>query len=66
MSTFDTSWFDLYHHHSKQEYIEKYWQGVGLDPKSPKWEYLVDGIVEVNDPEGLQKIRKEGGHLRLS
>ena len=66
VSKVDTSWFDLYHHHSKQEYIEQYWQGVGQDPKSSKWEYLVDGIVEVNDPEGLEKIRKEGSHLRLS
>jgi len=65
VSKVDTSWFDLYCTDSKQEYIEKYWQGAELDPKVPKWEYLVDGVIEVNDPEGLEKIRKEGGHLRL-
>jgi hypothetical protein len=64
VSKVDTSWFDLYWKNSKQECIENYWQGVALDPNVPKWEYLVDGVVEVNDPEGLEKIRKEGGHLR--
>jgi hypothetical protein len=65
VSKVDTSWFDLYCTDFKQEYIEKYWQGVVLDPKVPKWEYLVDGVIEVNDPEGLEKIRKKGSDLRL-
>jgi hypothetical protein len=66
VSKVDTSWFDKYCDDPNQKYIEQYWQAVALNSNVPKWEYLVDGVIEVNDPQGLEKIRKQGDHSTLS
>jgi hypothetical protein len=61
----DTKWFELYCREPKVEYIEKYWSSAPFDPPSPTWEYLVDGLIEVDDPEGLSYIRSHGAHLNI-
>jgi len=61
----DTRWFDLYCQDQNPDYIDKYWSSVACDTNSPTWEYLVDGVVEVDDPEGLAHIRKFGAHRFL-
>lgn len=65
ISRVDTKWFDLYCHEPNPEYIEKYWSLAALDPAAPMWEYLVDGMIEVDDPEGLAHIREFGAHRFL-
>ncbi len=62
----DTKWFDLYCHDPKPAYIESYWSSVAFDSATPTWEYLVDGMIEVDDPDGLAYIRERGAHLFLS
>jgi hypothetical protein len=66
VSRVDTKWFDLYCHNPKPEYIDNYWRSVALDPAAPTWEYLVDGMIEVDDPEGLAHIREFGAHRFFS
>jgi hypothetical protein len=65
VSRVDTKWFELYCHDAKAEYIEKYWSSAACDPAAPTWEYLVDGMIEVDDPEGLAHIREFGAHRFL-
>ncbi len=62
VSRVDTKWFDLYCHDPKPEYIENYWLSRPFDPETPTWEYLVDGMIEVDDPDGLAHIRDYGAH----
>jgi hypothetical protein len=59
----DTRWFDLYCHDPKSEYIEEYWSSTPCDPAGPSWEFLVDGMIELDDPEGLEHIRQFGARL---
>jgi hypothetical protein len=65
VSQVDTRWFDLYCHDPKPEYIENYWSSVAFDPAAPTWEFLVDGMIEVDDPKGLAHIRELGAHRFL-
>jgi len=58
----DTNWFDAYWDDPRPEYIENYWRSRAFDPAAPTWEYLVDGMVEVGDPEGLAQLREVGAH----
>jgi hypothetical protein len=48
----DTAWFDEYWHKADSQYADNYWKGVARDPAKPTWEYLLDGMIQANDPEG--------------
>lgn len=61
----DTKWFDLYCHDPKPQYIENYWSSVPADPAAATWEHLVDGMIEVDDPQGLAQICEFGAHRFL-
>jgi len=58
----DTRWFELYYQDPKPEYVESYWSSTAFDDLTPTWEYLVDGMIEVDDPAGLKYIREFGAH----
>ncbi|CAG0986242.1 hypothetical protein ANRL4_02189 [Anaerolineae bacterium] len=62
LSRVDTAWFDQYWHEDKSEYIERYWSG---QPQSgtPKWEYLLDGEIQVEDQQQLEFVKRNGNIL---
>ncbi|MFH4511517.1 hypothetical protein WKI32_11060 [Vibrio alginolyticus] len=48
LSKVDVSWFDNYIDEAKDEFIVKYWNGQAQSD-TPKWEYLLEGMIEVED-----------------
>ncbi len=58
----DTGWFDRYCREAKPEYIKNYWASIPINKAAPTWEYLVDGMIELDDPEGLEYVRQVGAH----
>lgn len=60
----DSAWFDGYFESQDIEYARNYWRGLEK-PEGGKWEYLFDGIIEVEDSEQIEYIRKNGAHLAL-
>ena len=48
ISKVDVDWFDCYIGEPSEDYIIQYWKGL---PKTdaPKWEYLLDGMIEIED-----------------
>lgn len=61
----DPTWFEKYGEEPKLEYIEKYWGGVLYDKSKPRWEYLIEGTLEINDIKDYLHIRDNGAHLEL-
>jgi hypothetical protein len=66
VSKVDTTWLDAYFEEPRQEFIENYWRSIPFNEQRVTWEYLVDGAIEVNDPEGMECIRRYGAHLHLT
>src|SRR4030067_1440686 len=60
----DTSWFDLYCQDGQEEYLNNYWAGKPFD-NAPKWELLVDGMIEAVDDRELKIMREHCAHLDL-
>lgn len=60
----DTAWWDAYCDCPKAQHIENYWQSLPKTPDAPIWEYLVDGLIQAEDPEVMDWIRKHGAHLK--
>lgn len=50
----DTKWFELYCSDPKAEFLERYWSSAPFNGAPPNWEYLVDGVIEVDDPASLE------------
>jgi len=46
----DTTWFERYFDSGGDENLTRYWVGEVADPKSPKWEFLVEGMIEKTSP----------------
>lgn len=61
----DTAWFDRYVDNPNPEFIRQYWRSVPSFQDCTTWEYLIDGMIQVDDPDGLAYIRKHGAHLAL-
>ena len=59
-SKVDTKWFEKYRNDPNPEYIEKYWKSIPYDEDVPTWEYLVEGMIKVNNLEDIEHIRKNG------
>ncbi len=53
----DTACFDRYLSCEEQtpQVIENYWKGVSLSENNPKWEFLVEGVIEF-DPEQVHEV----------
>jgi len=56
-------WFDAYWQEPNPDYIDKYWLGACKYTNRQTWEYLVDGMIETNDPEGMEHLRKHGVNI---
>jgi hypothetical protein len=59
----DTAWFDAYCRHPDPIFVQNYWQAVPKNPSSSTWEILLDGGIQVDDPEGLKHLKSQGAHL---
>lgn len=51
LKKFDFRWVDEYYKNPKQEFIQSYWKGLSLDEKNPKWEYLLEGSIQMTNKE---------------
>lgn len=58
----DAAWFDGFFDSGDIEDIQRYWQGLEK-PGGKKWEYLFDGVLEVEDPMQIEYIRRHGANL---
>ena len=59
----DTNWFDAYWNNPDRTFVERYWAGEPYDRARATWEFLVDGIIEADDPEGMQYLREHGVNI---
>ncbi|WP_018994878.1 hypothetical protein [Thioalkalivibrio sp. ALJ2] len=58
----DAAWFDGFFDSNDIEDVRRYWQGQEK-PGGQNWEYLFDGVLEVEDPTQLEYVRKHGANL---
>lgn len=58
----DAAWFDGCFHSNDIEDARRYWQGLEK-PGGKNWEYLFDGVLEVEDPAQIEYVRKHGANL---
>lgn len=65
VSKVDVGWFDKYAKEKNRQYIHSYWMGTISDDNNPKWEYLVDGELEISDKYQLEVIRQYGAHKSI-
>ena len=63
ISPCDTAWFDAYWDKASSQYIDNYWSSVTRNQEKPTWEYLLDGMIEVNDPKGMEYLIKHGTNI---
>ena len=63
VSKCDTKWFDEYCDSQDIKCIDNYWKDISMNPKYPTWEYLVDGMIEANDPGGMEYLLKNGVNI---
>lgn len=54
----DYKWIDRYRDETNLQYIEDYWLSRQCDEGVNNWEYLVDGLIMVDDPEGIGALRQ--------
>jgi hypothetical protein len=52
----DSKWFEKYRVEKNLQNIENYWLSKLYDNGGNNWEYLVDGLIMLNDPEGLETL----------
>jgi hypothetical protein len=55
----DTAWFDAYWVDPREEYIQGYWSQLPFG-NTPKWEYLFDGELSIEDRAQLAHVVKNG------
>ena len=58
----DASWFDGFFDSNDVEDVHRYWQGLEKSG-GKRWEYLFDGVLEVEDPVQIEFVRKHGAKL---
>jgi hypothetical protein len=58
----DVTWFDDFFDSNDIEDARRYWRGLEKC-SGQTWEYLFDGVLDVEDPEQIEYIRKHGANL---
>jgi hypothetical protein len=58
----DAAWFDGFFESNDIEDARRYWQGIEK-PGNGNWEYLFDGVLEVEDPAQIEHVRKHGASM---
>lgn len=59
----DAAWFDGFFDSNDIEDARRYWRGIERMPGNGKWEYLFDGVLEVEDPAQIEYVRKHGASM---
>jgi hypothetical protein len=49
----DSRWYDDYCDNKRRKSIKRYWNGQKYDEYTSSWEYLVDGLIIVDELKGL-------------
>ena len=49
----DTKWYEEYRKTGERKCIKKYWTGSKYNENISSWEYLVDGLIIIDDPKHL-------------
>jgi hypothetical protein len=58
----DSKWYDEYRKSGSKKFIKKYWKEYKYDESNSSWEYLVDGLIIVEDQKNLlylESFKKE-------
>jgi len=55
---FDFRWIDKYYESPNEEFIRKYWKGEPLNDKNPKWEYLLEGTIQMANQEQFRQVQE--------
>lgn len=58
----DMAWFDSYFHTSDRGDARSYWLGHEM-PGGAMWEYLLDGVLQVEDPSRLAYLQAHGAKV---
>jgi hypothetical protein len=58
----DAEWFDGFFETNDVEDARRYWAGLEK-PGGNNWEYLFDGVLELEDPMQIEYVRKHGATL---
>lgn len=59
----DSKWYEEYLKTKNKKCIKKYWAGLKYDEKSTSWEYLIDGLIMIDDPQKLVYLDSCKGEL---
>ena len=49
----DSKWYEEYLKTGERKYIKKYWTGSKCNENISSWEYLVDGLIIIDDHKHL-------------
>jgi hypothetical protein len=52
----DSKWYDEYYKTRTKKYIKKYWTGQSHNESISNWEYLVDGLIIIDDLKNLAHL----------
>jgi hypothetical protein len=53
---FDYRWVDQYYEFPNEEFIKNYWTSVPYDDVNPKWEYLLEGTIIMQNEEQIEQV----------
>lgn len=57
----DVSWFESYCLEEQDpDFIKKYWSGE--ESACPRWEFLLEGMIQMIEPKEVEHLQKYGGH----
>ncbi|CAM5409658.1 hypothetical protein AFAE65S_02295 [Alcaligenes phenolicus] len=59
----DSAWFDGFFVSNNIEDARQYWLGIERVPGKGKWEYLFDGVLEVEELAQIEYVRKHGASM---
>lgn len=52
----DVTWVNKYSEEPKDEYIVNYWTGVPANENYSTWEYLLEGTIQMTNPDEIEDI----------
>ena len=52
----DVTWLNKYYEEPKDEYIVNYWTGVPSNENYSTWEYLLEGTIQMTNPDEIEDI----------
>lgn len=56
----DSAVYETYRKCVSDEVIDNYWSGLPSETRRPRWEFLLEGMLRVDDEKGMRKVRQFG------